>query len=47
MATYIGTKYGDSTAQEWTSKKLIVLAEPTYSLSTETRHAERVQGTRE
>jgi hypothetical protein len=31
MATYIGTKYDDNVAQEWTSKKCIVLAEPTYS----------------
>jgi hypothetical protein len=47
MATYIGTKYGDDTAQEWTSKKHIVIAEPTYSLAIETRHAERVRATRE
>jgi hypothetical protein len=47
MATYIGTKYGDNTAQEWTSKKHIVLAEPTYSSAIETRHAERVQATKE
>jgi hypothetical protein len=47
MATYIGTKYGDNAAQEWTSEKHIVLAEPTYSLAIETRHAERVRATRE
>jgi hypothetical protein len=47
MATYIGTKYGDDAAQEWTSKKHIVLAEPTYSSAIETRHAERVWATRE
>ncbi len=47
MATYIGTKYGDNAAQEWTSKKCIVLAEPTYSSLIETRHAERVRATRE
>ncbi len=47
MATYIGTKYADDAAQEWTSKKHIVLAEPTYSSAIETRHAERVQATRE
>ncbi len=29
MATYIRTKYGDNAAQEWTSKKRVVLAEPT------------------
>ncbi len=40
MATYIGTKYGDNVAHEWTSKKCIVLAEPTYSSAIETRHAE-------
>ncbi len=47
MATYIGTKYGDDTAQKWTSKKGIVLAEPTYSSVIETRQAERVRVTRE
>ena len=47
MATYIGTKYGDKAAQDWTSKKRIVLAEPTYSSAIETRHAERVRATRE
>ncbi len=26
MTTYIGTKYGDDTTQEWTSKKGIVLS---------------------
>jgi hypothetical protein len=47
IATFIGTKYGDNTAQEWTSKKHIVLAEPTYSSVIETRHPERVWATRE
>ena len=47
MATYIRTKYGDDAAQEWTRKKRIVLAEPTYSSVIETRHAERVRVTRE
>jgi hypothetical protein len=47
MATYIRTNYGDNTAQEWTSKKCIVLAKPTFSLAIETRHAERVWATRE
>jgi hypothetical protein len=28
MAMYIRTKYGDNAAQEWVSKKHIVLAEP-------------------
>ncbi len=44
---YIGTKYGDDATQEWTSKKHIVLAEPTYSSAIETRRAERVRATRE
>ncbi len=47
MATYIGTKYGDNTAQEWTSKNRIVLVEPTYSSAIKIRHAERVRATRE
>ncbi len=47
MATYIRTKFGDDAAQEWTSKKHIVLVEPTYSSAIETRHAERVWATRE
>jgi hypothetical protein len=47
MARYIGTKYGDRAAPEWTSKKHIVLAEPTYSSAIETRHTERVRATRE
>ncbi len=47
MAAYIGTKYGNNTAQEWTSKNCIVLAEPTYSSAIETRQAERVLATRE
>ncbi len=46
MATYIGTKYGDDAAQEWTSKKRIVLMEPTYSSAIETRHTERVRAPR-
>jgi hypothetical protein len=47
MAPYIRIKYGDNGAQELTSKKRIVLAEPTYSSAIETRHAERVWATRE
>ncbi len=47
MAMYIGTKYGDDAAQEWTSEKRIVLTEPTYLSAIETRHAERVRTTRE
>jgi hypothetical protein len=33
MATYIGTKYGDDVAQEWTSKKHIEFAETTLLIS--------------
>ncbi len=47
MATYIATKYGDYAAHEWTSKKCIVLAEPTHSSAIETMHAEKVRATRE
>jgi hypothetical protein len=47
MATYIGTKYGEDSAQEWTSKKRVVLPEPTYSKAILNRHAERVQATRD
>ncbi len=41
MATYIGTKYGDNAAQEWTSEKCTVLPKPTYSKAILDRHAER------
>jgi hypothetical protein len=47
MATYIGTKYGDNAAQEWTSEKRVVLPKPTYSKAILDRHAERVQATRD
>ena len=47
MVTYIGIKYGDNAAQEWTSKEHIMLPESTYSSAIETRHAERVRATRE
>jgi hypothetical protein len=47
MATYIGTKYGDNAAQEWTSKKCTVIPKPTYSKAILDRHAERVQATRD
>ncbi len=47
MATYIGTKYGDDAAQEWTSKKCAVLPEPTYSKAILDRHAERVHTMRD
>jgi hypothetical protein len=47
MATYIGMKYGDEVAQEWTSSKKIVLQEPAYLQAILVRHAERVKATRE
>ena len=47
MATYIGTKYGDEAAQEWTSGKKITLSEPAYSQAIQNRHAARVKATRE
>ncbi len=46
MATYIGTKYGNKAAQEWSSGKKIVLLEPAYSQAILVRHAERVKVTR-
>jgi hypothetical protein len=47
MATYIGTKYGNEAAQEWTSSKKIVLLEPAYLQAILIRHAGRVKTTRE
>jgi hypothetical protein len=47
MATYIGKKYGDKAAQEWTSGKKIILQEPAYLQAILVRHAERVKVTRE
>ncbi len=47
MATYIGTKYGDAAAQEWTSRKKIALLELTYLQAILDRHAERVKATRD
>jgi hypothetical protein len=47
MATYIGTKYGNKAAQEWTSGKKIVLQEPAYLQAILVRHSERVKATRE
>jgi hypothetical protein len=47
MATYIGTKYGNEAAQEWTSGKKIALLEPTYLQAIFDRHAERVKATRD
>lgn len=47
MATYIGTKFGDEAAQEWTSGKKIVLTKPAYSKVILDRHAARVKATQE
>ncbi len=47
MATYIGTKYGNEAAQEWTSRKKITLSEPSHSQVIRDRHAARVKATRE
>jgi hypothetical protein len=47
MATYIGMKYGNEAAKEWTSGKKIVQKEPAYSQATLVRHAERVKASRE
>jgi F0F1-type ATP synthase assembly protein I len=45
MATYIGTKFGNDAAQEWTSGAQTVLPDPTYSPFILARHAERVKAT--
>ncbi len=47
MATYIGTKFGDDAAQEWTSKKQITLKESAYSKSILDRHGGRVKATKD
>jgi hypothetical protein len=47
MATYIGTKFGDDVAQEWTSKKLITLKELAFFQSILDRHDERVKATKD
>ncbi len=47
MATYIGMKYGNEAAQEWTNGKKIILLEPAYLQVILVRHAERVKATRE
>jgi hypothetical protein len=44
-ATYIGTKYGNEAAQEWTSGKKIVLLELAFLQVILVRHAERVKAT--
>ena len=45
MATYIGTKFGNDAAQEWTSGTQTVLPEPTYLTFVLARLAERVKAT--
>ena len=45
MALYIGTKFGNDAAQEWTSSTQTVLPEPTYLPFILARHAERVRAT--
>ena len=47
MATYIGTKFGDKAAQDWTSGKQPILQEPAYSPFILARHEERVNATRD
>ncbi len=47
MATYIGTKYGNKAALEWTSRKKITLSEPAYSQAIWARHGAKVKATRE
>ncbi len=47
MTMYIGTKYGDEAAQEWTSRKKIALLEPTYLQAILDRHVKRVKATRD
>ncbi len=47
MATYIGTKYSNKAAQQWTRGKKIVLQKPVYLQAILIRHAERVKVTRE
>jgi hypothetical protein len=47
FTTYIGTKYGNEVAQEWTSGKKINLLKPAYSQAMRDRHAARVRATRE
>jgi len=45
MVTYIGTKFGDDAAQEWTSVVHTVLPDPTYLPFILARYAERVKAT--
>ena len=47
MGTYIGTKFGDESSQEWISGKKIITPEPAYSQAVLTRHAARVKATKD
>jgi hypothetical protein len=47
MANYIGTKFGDETAQEWISGKRIIPPEPAHSQDILDRHAARVRATKD
>jgi len=47
MTTYIGTKYGDVAAQEWTSGVQTVVPEPVHLPFILARHAERVKATKD
>ncbi len=47
MAMYIGMKYSNKAAQEWTSGKKIILLEPAHLQVILIRHAKRVKATRE
>jgi hypothetical protein len=47
ITTYIGTKYGNEAAQEWTSGKKINHLKPAYSQAILDRYAARVRATRE
>jgi len=47
MGKYIGTKFDNNAAQEWTSGKQTALKEPAYSQVILARHAERVKATQD
>jgi hypothetical protein len=47
MGTYIGTKFGDESAQEWISGKTIIPPEPAYSQAVLLRLAARVNTTKD
>ncbi len=47
MTTYVGTKYGDDAAQEWTSGVQTMLTDPVHSQFILARHAEKVKATKD